>query len=132
MSKIFILLLITILLFCSLDVLAQTDSANKYQTAWLNNFFKNLELFFVKTFVYLIEVGKKAITFIRDRIFQDTVSWLKGRRAAIQEGIGEEKQELKEGVFQYLKNFWERIKNIFSFSEKYHSYSRVFMHAGLP
>jgi hypothetical protein len=124
MGKIFLFLFIIILLTCSLGALAQTDGAGRYQSAWLSSLLKNLQLFFAKIFVYSIEAGKKVITFLRDKIFQDIVSWIKNRRGAIQQGIGEEKQELKEGLLQYLKNFWQ--------SERYYFVSdKIFQEAPL-
>jgi hypothetical protein len=56
----------------------------------------------VKFFIFLIELGKKIIFWLRD-IFSYLWQWLKSRGGAIKQGFGEERQELKEGIGGFLK-----------------------------
>lgn len=56
---------------------------------------------------------KKALNWLKHNILDRVVNWLKTRKPAIEQGIAEEKEEIKQGAGSMFSVFWQKIKNIF-------------------
>ncbi|MCX6790718.1 MAG: hypothetical protein NTV62_00800 [Candidatus Gribaldobacteria bacterium] len=113
-NKVILIFLVMFLLFSQqVVVLAQIGSSSSTASP-LGGVFQTVKVYFVKIFVFLIELVEKMITWLKEKFLTGIGDWLKTRRTAIQQGIGEEKAELKEGFLNQLKDFWQKIKNIFS------------------